>query len=202
MSPSVRLAAALGSLAWAAVLAGGGCGTRGAPVEAPVEIAVAPVPKTADGGGITSTGAAESCSVRLALAGEIERSSSTCYVDEHISKTAGVLRFPCSGEGAVDVDFGDHHYTGRVSGGEVELEVATELDWEDGCRWGTKAVISGRLVTNGRPTMKSLMWRYRDYVIDGTGCSAVCNALATLQVTSTAGRPAPPSAVRDPDDAD
>lgn len=183
--------------------AGLACSTRGAPVEAPVELAVAPVPKSADAGPLAPPRPGGDCSLRVALYGRIEKSSPGCYLDEHITKGAGLLHYPCSGDGPVSADFGDHHYAGRITGGDVELEVTTELDWpDDGCRWGTRAVISGTLLSNGQPAMKNLTWRYRDHVINGTACSQVCNAKANLVVTSAAARaPAPPT-VRDADDDD
>jgi hypothetical protein len=177
-------------------------GARGVTVQAPVELAIAPVGKVADGGMANVVPAASGrCSVRL-VASSIEKSSPGCYLDEHISEGPGLLHYPCGGNGPVEADFGEHHYTGHVAGGEVELELATELDWQDGCRWGTKATISGRLVSNGEPVSRILSWRYRDHVITGDSCSGVCTARASIQVTSMNGRASDMPAVNDEDDAD
>ena len=188
---SVSIAAGIAGIVGAGVVACGGA--KGAAIEAPVDIAIPPIGTgngiAADGGVgryVEGAGGA-ACSVRLALVGKIEKSSPGCYLDELITKVPGVLRFPCSGYGAIEVDFGDHHYTGHVSGGDVELEMSTELDWEDGCRWGTHSVITGPLVARGAPILKNLTWRYRDHVIDGTACSGVCVATANIQVTPAAG---------------
>ena len=123
------------------------------------------------------------CSLRL-VAGRIEKSSPGCYLDELVSKQAGLLHYPCAGDGPAEAEFGEQRYTGRVVGGEVELELSTELDWEDGCRWGTEAVITGALPKNGEPVARSFSWRYRDRVITGTDCSGVCTARTNIQVTS------------------
>lgn len=178
------------SVVAAGLLIGACSGARGAVVEAPVELTVSPV-ASIDAGANYASGARASmgaaCSVRLGLVGRIEKSSPGCFLDEYITKTGGLLRFPCSGDGPVEVDFGDHHYTGRLTGGNVELEVSTELDWEDGCRWGTRSVISGPLVAKGEPLMKTLAWRYRDHVISGASCSGICVASASIQVTKADG---------------
>jgi hypothetical protein len=182
---AVGLGLGLGLLAGVAACAG-----RGRAVEAPVELAIAPI-GSAPNGGIVTNGERSSgdgrCSVQV-LPARIEKSSPGCYLDEHISKGIGLLYYPCSGDGPAEAEFGSQRYTGRLSGGEVELELASELDWEDGCRWGTKAVITGTLVSSkGEPVLRPLAWRYRDHVVTGTSCSGVCTAKATLQVTRTNG---------------
>ena len=196
------LAAVAAVAAMAAGTATVGCtGARGATVQAPVELAIAPI-GSVPGGGIQTTGEHDKtgrCSVRL-VAGRIDKSSPGCYLDEHISEAPGILYYPCGGDGPVEADFGDQRYTGKIDGGEVELELSTELDWEDGCRWGTHAVISGTLVSNGEPTLRKLSWDYKDRVITGSDCSGVCTARATIDVMSTRGRAPEMPAARDEDD--
>jgi hypothetical protein len=184
---------ALGLVAAVAACAG----PRGPFVQAPVELVVGPVASAPEAGAAAdgqkpSSGA---CSLRL-VAARIEKSSPGCFLDEHVSEGPGVLRYPCTGDGPAEAEFGDHRYTGRVVRGRIELELTTELDWEDGCRWGTRAVISGPLVPNGEP----VSWRYRDHVIRGSGCSGVCTASALLQVSRLNGRAAEVPAIRDDDD--
>lgn len=191
MSASFSRVGALAALAMS-FAALGACASRGAPVQAPVELAIAPIGSTG-GKGSSSTGPLVGsdgrCSVRL-VGGRIEKSSPGCYLDEHISESPGVLYYPCGGDGPAEADFGAHRYSGRVDGGEVDVELETELDWEDGCRWGTKAVIKGKLVSNGGQVSisKKLSWLYRDHVITGAACSGVCVAKSSFQVTSTRGR--------------
>lgn len=179
-------------------------GSRGASAQTPVELEIAPIASMPDGG-IVTTGekASGRCSLRL-VAGRITKSSPGCYLDEHISEGPGLLHYPCGGDGPVEADFGEHRYTGRVAGGEMELELSTELDWEDGCRWGTHAVITGTLVSNGEPTLKKLSWQYKDRVITGNDCSGVCTARTSIEVTSTKGRASeiPPTHGDDDDDDD
>ena len=164
------------------------CASRGGPVQAPVDLTIAPLSSLSDAG-ITTTGERTSgqCSLRL-VAARIEKSSPLCVLDEHISNTAGLLFYPCSGDGPVEAEFGQQRYRGRLSNGEVELVLETELDWEDGCRWGTRAVIRGTLLSNGEPAGKRLTWNYRDAVLSGSDCSGVCIAKSSFEVTSAKGR--------------
>lgn len=174
-------------------------GARGAPVQAPVELAIAPIGSVPDGG-IQTNGepASGRCTLRL-VATRIEKLSPGCYLDEHINKAPGVLHYPCGGDGPVEADFGDARYTGRMTGGALELVLEGELDWEDGCHWGTHAAITGRLGANGQPPTRKLSWQYKDYVITGNECSGVCTARAMIDVMSVKGR-APELPESDDDD--
>lgn len=176
-------------------------GAYGGAVQAPVDLAIAPIASLPEAGITVGDEPNNSgrCMLRL-IAARIEMSSPGCYLDERISKGPGVLDYPCGGNGTVEADFGPQRYKGSMRDGAVELELSTELDWDDGCRWGTHAVISGPLTSrNGEVTTKSLSWRYRDRVINGTGCSGACTARTTLQVSSTNGR-APEAPQHDDDD--
>jgi hypothetical protein len=153
-------------------------------VQAPVDVVVqavgsAPAPTITNGVEQGPRG----CTLRL-VARPIEKSSSGCYLDEHISDGPGLLHFPCSGDGEAEAVFGEHHYVGRVEHGDVQVEIATELDWEDGCRWGTLATISGSVVgTSGLKDKTQLAWRYLDHVITGANCSGVCRAKAAIDAS-------------------
>jgi len=171
--------------------------------QAPVELQIAPLGSLPEGG-IVTTGeqASGRCSLRL-VAGRIQKSSPGCFLDEHISKAPGHVFYPCGGEGPAEAEFGDQRYAGRVHNGEIELELSTELDWEDGCRWGTRAVITGALVSNGEPTLKPLSWEYQDRVLTGTDCSGVCSAKTSIAVTRAKGSaPDMPVATEDDEDDD
>lgn len=149
-------------------------GTRANVVEAPTVVNVAPVasgqPRTdapaPKGGG----------QLKLHLGEEaISKSSPGCYLDEQITTHDGILTYDADGDGAATAVFGPQHYEGTIHNGELELHLETELDWEqDGCHWGTTAIIRGRV--DGK-----LVWTYEDRVMTGTNCSGVCHASATFE---------------------
>lgn len=156
-------------------------------VHAPVEVHVAPV----DGGLVVMDEPASGrCMLRL-VAGGMSKSSPSCYLDEQISENPGHLSYPCKGDGPAEANFGEHRYTGQVKGGELEIGIETELDWDDGCHWGTRAVIAGTLVSNGEPTSRKLTWQYNDRVMAGSHCSSVCSAKAILDVSTMSETTAP-----------
>ena len=120
------------------------------------------------------------CSLTLST-GNVEKSSSGCFLDSHVEKTSGTLTYPCSGTGAAEADFGEDHYAGKIADGRLSLERSTELDWEDGCRWGTRAVLEGTL-SKGRPLpSQTFAWTYVDRVVSGDGCSGICRAHASIE---------------------
>jgi hypothetical protein len=164
------------------------CASSRSSVQAPVDITIAPVANLPQNR-IAENGQASSgtCILRLS-ATRIQKSSPGCYLDEHISDGPGILHYPCGGEGTVEADFGDQRYKGQIEHGEIHLEFGTELDWEDGCRWGTSAVIEGSITANGEPTLKKLSWSYHDRVISGTDCSGVCTARASIDVARATPR--------------
>jgi hypothetical protein len=176
-------------------------GARGAPLQAPIDLVIAPLPAT-DAGTANGSQMPGTCSVQL-VAAKIQKSSPTCYLDERISRAPGALYYPCNGDGPAEAQFGDHRYVGRLTGGDVELTLSTELDWEDGCQWGTTAVISGTLVSKAEPATKQLFWRYHDRILAGSNCSGVCTARTVIDVTSDrAGAREVPPAPEEPDDDD
>jgi hypothetical protein len=202
MSAASATTSCIAALALAIVAAA--CASSGAVVQAPVvELAIAPIGSASAAPAVRSVSGTESrCSVRLS-AGKIEKSSAGCYLDEHISKGPGILYYPCSGDGPAEATFGTQRYGGRISGGDVEVQLEGELDWEDGCRWGTSAKIGGTLVPRpGGPLSKGLTWTYRDRVITGSGCSGVCTAKSALQVSSSAGTSVKPTVVEEDEDDD
>jgi hypothetical protein len=186
----------------------GACaGSRGTAVQAPVEVTIAPVGNLAHGaaGGTEHGKPGSACSVQL-VPGRISKSEPGCYVDEHLSEGSGVLIYPCGGDGVAEATFGPQHYRGEMRHGNVKLELTTELDWEDGCRWGTDAVLEGLVLTGGGLTKKKLVWHYRDRVIRGKDCSGLCTAQTSLQVRALRGDrsvwDADPKADEDEDDDD
>ena len=199
----LRLAGGLALLSLVIVACGG---SRGGAAHTPVELAIAPighVPSTE----VMTTGHASqgTCTLRL-VATRIEKSAPGCYLDQHITDGPGLLHYPCSGEGPAEADFGDQHYSGRMTQGDLSLELTTELDWEDSCRWGTQATIRGTVVANGEPVMKRLTWHYADHVIHGSNCSCVCQAKSSFDVTSVQPKhglhPAPKASEIEDDEVD
>lgn len=181
-----------------------GCsGTRSARVEAPVELTIPPIGSAGKMTLVTSGESLEgTCSLRLVARG-IQKKSPGCYLDEQISHNVGVLHYPCNGEGPATADFGEHHYVGEVRHGELELVFETELDWEDNCRWGTRAIIRGANLKGADPTLTRLSWDYQDHVVHGSGCSGVCDARTTFRVEGKRnGSAAPASGGGSADDQD
>lgn len=187
-------------LSFAIITTATACSTRGAPVEAPVDLAIAPISADAGAPRLAASTFEKQCTAQLRAA-RIDKSSPGCVLDEQISQSSGgYLHYPCSSDGPVEAQFGTQRYTGALLDGEVELTLDTELDWEgDGCRWGTRALIKGRLLTNGRLTGQRLSWSYRDTVISGQNCSGACTARSSFQVVP-ALRPGPTETPTDDDD--
>jgi hypothetical protein len=84
----------------------------------------------------------------------------------------------------VDAEFGPDRYGGKLVDGELELERVSEFDWEDGCRWTSRAVMRGTFIEHGRVEPKALRWTYRDRVLSGNTCSAVCSGAAVVDTSS------------------
>jgi hypothetical protein len=147
-----------------------------------VDLAIAPIaslkaPKiaTTDAGG--GGGDVGTCVLRL-QAGHIRMTNPTCYLDTEINRGLGTLRYACSGDGEAEAQFGKQQYEGRIDRGAVTLTFTSELDWNDGCRWGTRATITGTIAKGRAPR---LTWDYLDHVISGQGCSGICRASTTMR---------------------
>lgn len=162
------------------------CASRGGG-DAPIDLAIAPLAGNAP---IATTGR-ESPRERCRLyvtARKIWKSSPGCFLDEKVSRGPGLLEFPCSGDGPASADFGDQHYAGAVTHGTVEVSLETQLDWDDGCRWGTHATLKGPVQRDGKAT-EPLGWDYVDRVLEGADCSGVCNARTLADVSTS--KPSP-----------
>ena len=110
-----------------------------APQTQPVEVAapVAAVVVAAQPAGSSIAIAAkadppESCSKHLTV-GELKKSE-TCFVDEKVTGTEGILEYPCNG-GPAEARFGQTVFSGEFVGGTWDVRVATEFDFNDGCHW-------------------------------------------------------------------
>ncbi len=174
------------------------CAHSAPTAQVPVDLAIPPL-GNADGG-LQTAPEEGTCTVQL-IAQRIEKSSPGCYLDTKISEGPGTLRFPCNGNGPASAEFSDQHYSGTVRGGEVTLEHDSELDWEDGCRWGTHASIKGAVVHRGEPLLRRLVWDYADRVVKGDACSGACTAHAAIEVTAPGSHRGTPEPA-EPDDED
>ncbi len=180
-----------------------GCAaSRASVVEAPVDLTIAPLASLPPSPAAPPLADPGQCVLAL-TAGAIIKSLATCYLDEHITAGTGSLHYPCSGEGPAEAYFGPQTYRGKMTGGQLELEAKTELDWEDGCRWGTTATIRGNVVARGKPSLARIVWTYTDRVLSGSGCSGLCRASSYLDVTSAENPPGsrrPPAGELDGED--
>ena len=172
-----------------AVLAASACVTRdNAAAQNAIDVTVAPVgavPHTE----ITSSGEPSGdgrCTLTL-TASAVETLSSGCTPESHVSRLTGTLAYPCSGSGPAEADFGDEHYAGKIEDGRLSLERKTELDWDDGCRWSTHAMLEGTL-SKGKPLpSQNVAWTYFDRVVTGDACSGVCRAHANIEASARPG---------------
>lgn len=191
----LRAALLLGLGLATSALALAACSTVGAPPNVPVEsVNVATLDASAGPVAPPSRTAAEDrsrCDMRIALSGRI-RTGASCQLDEQISKSPGRLRYPCNGDGPVDLDVGSHRYTGSLVGGKVQLELTTELDWDDGCHWETHQTVTGALRGS------TLRWTYSEKPVRGQSCFASCTATADMKASAAAAN----AQDEDSDDAD
>lgn len=190
-------------LAWFASLAplalllvASSCTTTGAPPVVPVDVvalgkldgsapfaAMAPRSSTDDG----------RCDARVSLTGRI-RTGASCQLDEQVSKGQGRMRYPCTGDGPVELVFGTHTFTGSLLSGRVALDLTTELDWDDSCHWETRQTVTGVLRGN------TFRWSYTEKSVRGQGCFAACTASADLRLVTAETRA--PAADEDDDTPD
>lgn len=158
------------------------CAREGPPPVAPVEVAVADLGDA--GTAPTIIGLPPSSSASNRCSGTLEvapiKTGSGCTLDERVSAGAGILRYPCQGDGTVEAIFKEHRFQGIVSDGKYVLDLATEIDWEDGCHWETKQRIVGEQRREGRAT--KLVWTYSEAPVSGTGCYGSCKATADITV--------------------
>ena len=172
---------------------------RAAPVVAPVDVTVG----TSESSSAKTLGATKDrCTARL-VTGEVDTNKS-CFLDENVTKTEGVVNFPCRGDGQVDAVFGPHHFEGEVRNGKLSVSLSTELDWDDDrCHWQSRQTIRGEL------RAQELAWAYVDQPTrgpDGTAninpCGTPCVARATIQVDPKAGTHKAPRPGRPDEDDD
>lgn len=166
------------------------CARDGAPPVAPVEATI----ESIDGGAPSALLASspppprdrERCTA--ALRPSTIRTNPGCTLDEQISHGTGSLSFPCSGDGTFEASFGEHRFSGTLSGTSLLLNLTTELDWQDGCHWQTKQIIRGEWRREAKVHPK-LAWSYSEAAIRGPSggpvtqaCYGSCKATADIEV--------------------
>jgi hypothetical protein len=111
----------------------------------------------------------QTCTALLKVV-QLGRSSSTCWIDERVSKTQGRLTYPCAG-GAAEATFGEAVFTGELRDGRADLALTTTFDFQDGCRWTSDQHITGRLATD------HMDYAYSEAPLAGqSGCASACTA--------------------------
>ena len=199
-TPRTRLLAAAATTASSALVllllaflaeASTSCSTRGAPPNAPDEVAIAPMlyaAAVAPPPSATRAGDKNRCDARV-NAGKI-RTGASCQLDEQLSQGTLTLRYPCNGDGPAELTVGEHVYSGSLLQGRLSLELTTELDWDDACHWETHQTITGMLRAG------TLRWAYAEKPVRGQNCFAACTASAELKIVQGA------ATKDDPDDDD
>ena len=104
-----------------------------------------------------------------------------CIIDLRVGHDA-TLGFPCEG-GAASATFPSGTFTGTVSGGAVNLALATRFEPGDGCVWVTHQTITGSLGSG------MLAYSYTEAPAPGeTGCLPPCPVSRAVIAT----QPSPP----------
>ncbi len=155
------------------------CTARGSsPPSAPVDVTVADVGDAAAPviGPPKSRPPNARCTAHV-TANKLEKAP-TCRVDTKIEEGAGTLTWPCGGEGKAEAVFGEQRFTGTVRGGYLRLEIKTNPDWGDGCKWESRQLIEGYV------REKQITWRYDETLLEETNasCYAPCDAKTSLDV--------------------
>lgn len=139
----------------------------------PVAVVVAPAPGPVAVAPVSDPGAM--CTATLWVT-EMRRSSSSCYVDEVVTRTPGTLRYACAGGDAEAVFGSTSRFAGWVRDGNVDVKIATEFPFSDGCRWRSVQLIQGAVATG------QLAFSYRETPIEGqSGCASACTADAQVR---------------------
>lgn len=114
---------------------------------------------------------------RNVVFGAINKSPS-CYVDVVAKENqAGVLTYPCNGDGAATLSFGNKRFTGAVINGKVDVCTGTEYLFSDQCKWTSAQRVSGS-VGDGE-----LHFTYGEGPKPGQhNCAQKCGATSTITI--------------------
>lgn len=121
------------------------------------------------------TGAEAICTKRIVVART--EGAEGCFIDERVTQTPGVVRYPCGGTGWAKATFGHALFLGHVESGQVDLVLNTEFDFSDGCVWTTEQHLRGAI--DGDALEYSYAERPRP---NQRGCSTSCSAHARANI--------------------
>lgn len=120
--------------------------------------------------------AAKACTKRVRVA-SIVAATPTCQVNGLAVGDTATLTLPCSGTGDARADFGpDQTFRGTFDTTTVHLRSERIVEFEDGCRWRFKQVITGA------PATRTLQLAYDEEIVDGDQCYSPCGARGVLTV--------------------
>jgi len=115
------------------------------------------------------------CTKRLVVART--EGAEGCFIDERVTQTPGVVRYPCTGTGWAKATFGHALFLGRIEQGQVDLTLNTEFDFSDGCVWTTDQRLRGAI------TGDALDYTYAERPRSNQrGCSTSCRAHARARI--------------------
>jgi hypothetical protein len=121
------------------------------------------------------TGTEAICTKRLVVART--EGAEGCFVDERVTQTPGVVRYPCAGTGWAKAVFGHALFLGRIENGRVDLVLNTEFDFSDGCVWTTDQRLRGAI------SGEALDYSYAEGPRPNQrGCSTSCSARARARI--------------------
>lgn len=101
-----------------------------------------------------------------------------CWIDERVTRSAGLLRYPCEGDGPATVAFGRDVFTGHLRAGSVTVILRTRFPFQDGCNWESTQTLQGHIDSG------VLGYRYREAPRPGQrNCLRGCTATGTAQLS-------------------
>jgi hypothetical protein len=115
------------------------------------------------------------CTERVTVT-SISRSSPSCFTDTVVQGgEAGLLTFPCSGDGPVSLHIGSAQFVGAQIDGKLEACTGTEFAWSDGCTWTSAQRVSGKAGSG------HLVFTYGEAPKPGQRqCASACTAKAAI----------------------
>jgi hypothetical protein len=102
--------------------------------------------------------------------------ASGCFIDERVTRSVGVLRYPCAG-GAATAAFATATFAGTVTDNVASLTLTTRFHFSDGCDWQSTQHLQGPLASG------QLAYTYTEAPVAGQrGCASACRATTTVDL--------------------
>ncbi|MBI5513669.1 MAG: hypothetical protein HY909_07860 [Deltaproteobacteria bacterium] len=99
-----------------------------------------------------------------------------CFIDERVTRSVGLLRYPCAG-GPATAAFATATFSGTVTDGVAELQLTTRFHFSDGCDWQSTQRLHGPLAS------RHLAYTYTEAPVPGQrGCASSCRATADVEL--------------------